>query len=130
MFMPRRAVPVRSPLVVAPAVTAGRRVSWPLFRRRLGVAALAALILLLSSAAALLLVRPPAPLAAADPLFAAIAFHLFAPPAPGPPRVVILGITEATLAGFPYASPIDRGFLAGLVDRMAADGAMRALGWI
>jgi adenylate cyclase len=114
----RSAVPVRS----MPA-SDRRRMPWAISRRRLGEAALAALILLLSSAAALLLVRPPSPLAAADRLFQAVAFRLAAPPPSGPPRVVILGITETTLAGFPYASPIDRGFLADLVDRMTADGA-------
>jgi class 3 adenylate cyclase/CHASE2 domain-containing sensor protein len=92
-------------------------------RRRIGGAALAALILGFACAAALLAVRPPSPLAAADRLFEAVAFRLFAPPSPPDPRVAIVGITEETLAAFPYNSPIDRGFLAGLIDQLAAAGA-------
>lgn len=92
-------------------------------RRRIGAAALGALILLLSCAVALVAVRPPSPLAAADRLLEAVAFRLFAPAAPPDPRIAIVGITEETLAAFPYVSPIDRGFLADLVDRLAAAGA-------
>lgn len=36
--------------------------------------------------------------------------------------IVILTITEETLAAFPYRSPIDRGFLAGLIRRISATG--------
>lgn len=36
--------------------------------------------------------------------------------------IVIVAITEETLAEFSYRSPIDRGFLAGLVRRIAAAG--------
>ncbi|WP_374628390.1 CHASE2 domain-containing protein [Pannonibacter indicus] len=36
--------------------------------------------------------------------------------------IVILTITEETLAAFPYRSPIDRGFLAALIRRISATG--------
>jgi adenylate cyclase len=96
-----------------------------MLQRRIRAAALAALIPLASASAALLLVRPPSPLAAAQRLFEAVAFRLLAPlSADGAvPPVVIAGITPETLARFPYSSPIDRGFLADLIDRLAADHA-------
>ncbi|HET8996988.1 MAG TPA: CHASE2 domain-containing protein, partial [Acetobacteraceae bacterium] len=93
-----------------------------LHRRRFGEAVFAILIVIAATAAALILLRPPSPLAAAERLFQALAFRLLAPTAPAAPRVVIIGITEATLAGFPYSAPIDRGFLAGLVDQLARAG--------
>jgi adenylate cyclase len=40
------------------------------------------------------------------------------------PRISILTITEDTLARFPYRSPVDRDFLAGLVDRLNRAGAL------
>ena len=36
--------------------------------------------------------------------------------------MVLIGITEETLAAFPYRSPVDRGFLAGVIDALAAAG--------
>lgn len=52
--------------------------------------------------------------------------------APKPPeqvasRIAVVVVTEETLASFPYRSPIDRGFLAALIDRLDAAGA-RAVG--
>lgn len=90
--------------------------------RWLARTALAALVLSVAGAAALLAVQPPSPLAAADRLFGAIALRLFAPPAPPDPRVAIIAITEETLAAFPYVAPVDRGFLAGLIDQLATAG--------
>lgn len=52
---------------------------------------------------------------------------LFAKPSPQHPRLVLLTITEDTLAAFPYRFPVDRGFLASLLDHLAAAGA-RAVG--
>ena len=52
---------------------------------------------------------------------------LRAPVATPHPDIVILEITEETLADLPYRSPIDRGFLAGLLDKLSAAGA-RAVG--
>lgn len=43
------------------------------------------------------------------------------------PDVVVIGISEKTLAAFPYRSPLDRGFLAELIDSLNAKGA-RAIG--
>jgi adenylate cyclase len=42
-------------------------------------------------------------------------------------RVVVVAITEETLAAFPYRSPIDRAFLAELIERLDSAGA-RAIG--
>ncbi|WP_051242511.1 adenylate/guanylate cyclase domain-containing protein [Stappia stellulata] len=42
-------------------------------------------------------------------------------------QVAVVAITEETLAGFPYRSPIDRAFLATLIARLDAAGA-RAVG--
>ncbi len=82
----------------------------------------AALILCVSTVFALAVTRPPSPLAAADRLLEAVAFRLLGPRQPIDPRVVVIGISEATLAAFPYRSPIDRAFLAKLIDVLVADG--------
>jgi len=41
-------------------------------------------------------------------------------PEPQDPNIVIIGITEETLALFPYREPVDRGFLADLLETIAA----------
>jgi class 3 adenylate cyclase/CHASE2 domain-containing sensor protein len=83
---------------------------------------LAVLILVLATAVAMLAVQPPSPLAAAESLLRAIAFRLAGPERSANPRVVIAGITEDTLARLPYRSPIDRGFLASLIDTLSNAG--------
>jgi class 3 adenylate cyclase len=97
--------------------------SWSTLKERL----LAAVLLLVSVALALALVRPPSPLASAERLLEAIAFRLFAPGRAPSERVAIIGITEETLSRFPYRSPIDRAFLARLLDDLA-DSAPAAIG--
>jgi adenylate cyclase len=92
-----------------------------MLQRQLRAAACIVLILVVSIAAAFLVTRPPSPLAAAERLVEAVAFRF-----PGPQRlpgsdVVVIGITEDTLAAFPYRSPIDRGFLAEVIDALARD---------
>ncbi len=91
-------------------------------RRRLVEAALAALLLFSTTAVALLLVRPPFPFAATERLFQAMAFRLVAPLQPPQPRIALIGISEETLSAFPYRSPVDRAFLAALIDDLAAAG--------
>jgi adenylate cyclase len=76
---------------------------------------------------ALLFTRPPSPLAAAERLFEAVAFRVLAPAGPAASDVVVVSITEQTLSAFPYRSPIDRVFLAAVIDTLARDGA-RAIG--
>ncbi|WP_165839108.1 adenylate/guanylate cyclase domain-containing protein [Roseicella frigidaeris] len=90
--------------------------------RRMRDAARAALLLVAAAGLGLVLVQPPLPLAAAERLFQGAALHWLAPLAPPHPRLVLIGITEETLAAFPYRSPVDRGFLAGLVDTLAEAG--------
>lgn len=50
-----------------------------------------------------------------------------APPQPQHPDIVIVAITEDTLAQFSYRSPVDRAFLAKLLKTLQAKGA-RAIG--
>ncbi len=45
-----------------------------------------------------------------------------APSEPQHPDIIIISITEQTLARFPYRSPIDRGFLAKLIGALIAKG--------
>jgi class 3 adenylate cyclase/CHASE2 domain-containing sensor protein len=73
-------------------------------------------------AVALISAQPPFPLAAAERLFDAAAFRYLGPLGPADPNVVVVGITEETLAGLPYRSPIDRAFLADLIDTLARKG--------
>lgn len=52
---------------------------------------------------------------------------IFEPDAPQHPDIVILSITERTLAQFPFRSPIDRNFLASTLEALAAR-KVRAIG--
>jgi class 3 adenylate cyclase/CHASE2 domain-containing sensor protein len=90
-------------------------------------AALGALLLAVATLLPLLLVRPPSPLAAAEGLIRAAAFHLIAPAQPQSPDIAVIAITDDTLAALAYRSPIDRAFLANLIDTLAASGP-RAIG--
>lgn len=90
-------------------------------------AALGALLLAGATALPLLLARPPSPLAAADGLIQAVAFHLLAPLQPQNRDIAIIAVTDRTLATLPYRSPIDRAFLADLITSLAGSGA-RAIG--
>lgn len=92
------------------------------FERRIGAAAVIALVLMLSVAIAMVATRPPSPLAAAERLFDATAFRFLGPLRLPDPNVVVIAITEDTLAAFPYRSPIDRGFLATLIEALAHKG--------
>src|SRR6478735_10033089 len=93
-----------------------------MLRRRGRAAAIAAIILVVSTALAQLVTQPPSPFAAAERLFEAVAFRALGPRRPIDSRVVIAAITEGTLARLPYRSPVDRQFLASLIDKLAADG--------
>jgi adenylate cyclase len=81
-----------------------------------------ALLLLCAIGAALVLAEPPSPIAAADRLFESLAIRFFTPPRPPSDRIVIIGLTEETLGLLPYRSPLDRGFLAGLIETLSARG--------
>ena len=93
-----------------------------MLRMRGSSAVIAAIVLIVSTALAQLAVRPPSPLAAAQRLFEAGAFSALGPQRPPDPRVVIAAVTEGTLSQLPYRSPVDRGFLASLVDALAEIG--------
>ena len=90
--------------------------------RRLRSAAHIALLLIVSIGIALLATRPPSPLAAAERLVQAVAFRILGPQRSAGSDVVVVGITEDTLAAFAYRSPIDRAFLAELIDTLARTG--------
>ena len=77
--------------------------------------------------AALVLAEPPSPIAAADRLFESLAIRFFTPTKPPSDRIVIIGLTEETLAQLPYRSPLDRRFLAQLIENLSARG-VRVIG--
>ena len=80
------------------------------------------LLMLAAAGLGLLLTRPPWPLAAAERFYQALAFRLLAPVHPPHPRIALIAITEATLDAFPYRSPVDRGFVAALIETLARAG--------
>ncbi|HYZ24933.1 MAG TPA: adenylate/guanylate cyclase domain-containing protein [Rhodopila sp.] len=90
--------------------------------RSVGTALRVCFILVASTGSALLLTRPPFPLAAAEHLVDGVAFRFLGPQRQSDPNVIVVGIIEDTLAAFPYRSPIDRGFLAALIDSLAKAG--------
>jgi adenylate cyclase len=90
-------------------------------------AALGALLVAGATALPLLLARPPSPLAAAEGLIQAVAFHLLAPAQPQNRDIAIIAVTDRTIAKLPYRSPIDRAFLANLIATLTGSGA-RAIG--
>jgi CHASE2 domain-containing sensor protein len=108
----------------SPKVPARLQVTDVMLGKRLRAAAWIALILSFSIAVALLATRPPSPLAAAERLMEAVAFHFLGPQHPSASDVVVVGITEETLSAFPYRSPIDRAFLASLIDMLARSGVV------
>ncbi|WP_417766946.1 CHASE2 domain-containing protein [Stappia sp.] len=101
------------------APTAGPSASAPRSRSRWQLALMVAVVV---SVFALLAA------ARLEPLAGDLAINM----APAPPeavasRIAVVVVTEETLAAFPYRSPIDRGFLAALIDRLDAAG-VRAVG--
>lgn len=91
-----------------------------MFRRDPRATAIAALILIVSASLAFTLTRPPSPLAAAQRLFDSLAFRALGPPVATEHNVVIVAVTEESLARLPYRSPIDRGFLADTIKALTA----------
>ncbi len=89
----------------------------------LPLAALAVLV----AALALALARLFPPLILAESFLVDLAIARLAPPEPQHPGIVIVAITEDSLATLPYRSPLDRAMLAGLINRVREAGA-RAIG--
>ncbi|GGF15383.1 adenylate/guanylate cyclase domain-containing protein [Aliidongia dinghuensis] len=77
--------------------------------------------------AAFALAGPPSPIAAADLLFESLAIRFFTPPRPPSDRIVIIGLDEDTLSLMSYRSPLDRAFLARLIETLSERG-VRAIG--
>jgi class 3 adenylate cyclase len=84
--------------------------------------------IVLASAAALYAAPRALPfLAAAENWVGDVRVALLTPPASQDPRIVVLAITEDTLATLPERSPIDRAFLADLLEALEGAG-VRAVG--
>ena len=64
-----------------------------------------------------------APLANLETKLADIRVAAMQPAMPPSSDVVIIAIDEATLAAFPYRSPVDRGLVADLIEQLEAKGA-------
>ncbi len=79
-------------------------------------------IALIAGAIAVLAVRLPF-LAGLENFAADIRIAALSPPVPQSPDVVVVAIDEATLAQFAYRSPVDRGFIADLIEKLSAKGA-------
>lgn len=88
---------------------------------------LSALLTAAAAAASIFITQPPSPLAAAQRFLDSLLFILAAPEAPPSDDIVIVAITDETIAAFPYRSPIDRQFLAELVATIDA-ASPRAIG--
>lgn len=80
-------------------------------------------VAVLAAAAAVLAVQALPPLTAAQRLTEDWAVARLAPARPQHGRVVVIAITEETLARLPYRSPLDRTMLAELVGGLRAKGA-------
>ena len=105
-------------------VSALLRVTNVMLTKRLRAAAWIVPVVILSTAVALLSMQPPSPLAAAERLVEAVAFHFLGPERQSASDVVVVGITEETLSAFPYRSPVDRAFLASVIDALARSGVV------
>ena len=77
---------------------------------------------LFSAGAAVLLGAKFAPLVRAELVFQDVLTSLFKAQVPETGRVVVVSITEASLARLPYRSPINRDFLADTIEKLLASG--------
>lgn len=84
-------------------------------------------ILLLAGLAPVLLVRGAPFLQGIENWVADYRVATMTPARPQQPDIVIVAINEDTLARFPYRSPVDRAFLAGLLRTLEAKGARAVL---
>lgn len=86
-------------------------------------AASAFLIAIFASILAVCAVRYFAPLSSLENKVADIRVAAMQRPMPASKDVVVVAINEETLSAFSYRSPIDREFLAGLIEQLSAKGA-------
>ena len=80
-------------------------------------------IALIAGTIAVLAVRYLSFLGSLENIAADIRVAALSPPVSQSKDIVVVAIDEATLAQFPYRSPVDRGFLANLIRTVAAKGA-------
>jgi len=102
------------------------RLSWPGLAR---VTKLLVAVLVMAACAlfAVMAVRHLAFLTNANQYLVDLEVASLAPPMPQDPDIVIVAITEDTLAQFPYRAPVDRQFLAELLTALGEKGP-RAIG--
>lgn len=84
-------------------------------------------VVLFAATLALMACRYLSILAGMENIAADIRIAALQPPAPQSDDIVILALDEATLAQFPYRSPVDRAFLADVLKTLEAKGA-KAIG--
>jgi adenylate cyclase len=87
----------------------------------------AVLVLAASSVLAIGLTTSPSPLAAADGWIESVFFRFISQARPPSDRIVIIGITEETINQLPYRSPVDRNYLARVLEALEA-GQPEAIG--
>ena len=80
-------------------------------------------IVFAASVLAFLAVRYLSPLANLEKRVADIRIAAMQPPRPASDQVMVVAIDEATISSFPYRSPVDRGFIADLINKLDAKGA-------
>ena len=101
----------------------------PAFARLSGLkqARAATIVTVACAVLAVFLVRNLAFLTNADQYVIDLETARYAPVEPQDPDIVIVAVTEDTLAQYPYRAPVDRGFLAELLTALAAKNP-RAIG--
>src|SRR3954468_1372809 len=112
-----------------PGPVARRKMKFPALARLSGLKQTRAVTIVMVACAvlAVFLVRNLAFLTNADQYVIDLETARYAPPEPQDPDIVIVAVTEDTLAQFPYRAPVDRGFLADLLIRLAEKNP-RAIG--
>src|SRR4051812_18500817 len=112
-----------------PGPVAHRKMKFPALARlsRLKQARAVTIVMVACAVLAVFLVRNLAFLTNADQYVIDLETARYAPAEPQDSDIVIVAVTEDTLAQFPYRAPVDRGFLAELLTRLAEKNP-RAIG--
>lgn len=81
-------------------------------------------VILLGASGTAALLERTAPVRAVENFLADLRQAYLSPPRPQHPKVAVVLVDEATLAGLPCRSPVDRAFLAGLVRQLRERGPL------